>query len=86
MGDRAGSSPVARTKQEREAYASLSCFRKRYRTRTYLNAARMSAAREGLTERLYNFLPRGENANRVLFDRTNQKSTPLGVFFCLEVV
>ena len=34
-------------------------------TRTHLNATRMSVAADGLTEANLNFLPTGENANRV---------------------
>ena len=35
------------------------------RTRTHLNATRMSVAADGSTEANLNFLPGGENANRV---------------------
>ena len=53
-------------------------FAPRPRTRTHLNAARMSAAGEGWTEPNLNFLPTGENANRVRSPSPPQQ----GVLFC----
>ena len=62
----------------------MGCFfvGKRYRTRTHLNAARMSAAGEGSTEPLHNFLSHRER---------NCKSSPvartmkMAVFALLKV-
>jgi len=48
-------------KKKEEALPPLSFFcLKGNRTRTHLNAARMSAARDGSTERLLNFAPTGD--------------------------
>ena len=59
------------------------------RTRTYQNAARMSAAREGLTERNHNFRPfPGGNANRVLSSAPEKEKSSRwdGFFLAVEKV
>ena len=56
------------------------------RTRTHLNATRTSVAADGLTEANLNFLPTGENANRVRPPAPNKRERllPLSFVFSKE--
>ena len=81
MRKRAGSSPVARTNQKSTPFGVFFCLDV-VQDENLSNAARISAAREGLTERLYNFLPRGENANRVLLPAPIRRGTGLEQLKC----
>ena len=57
-----------------------------YRTRTHLNAARMSAAGDGLTEPNLYFCPhRGKNANRVRPQFSSIFPIAKSMFFCYNV-
>ena len=61
------------------AMAFIICWK---RTRTHLNATRTSVARCGWTQRNLNFLPTGENANRV---RSPAPQKPRNCFNSLAV-
>ena len=82
---RAGSSPATGTKiKERGISLSLLFYFAKRRTRTHLNATRTSVAADGLTEANLNFLPTGENANRVRPPAPKISRTLMGsgYFYC----